>query len=113
MVSASAGAAKADAKSTRRARRTNAACMEFSFAAMVARLARDADDGPLSINQDVDKRRSPPHAYDHDEGRDRDLLQGLGPGSADRVQPRLAAHGRRVGEPDVLPRVARLPRDRA
>ena len=36
--------------------------------------------------------------------RHRDLLQGLGLGPADRVQPRLAAVGRRLGHPDaVLP----------
>src|SRR6266487_3062254 len=46
-------------------------------------------------------------------GRHRDLLQGLWLGPADRLQPRLAALGRRLGCPDdVLPR-ARLPRDRA
>src|ERR1700727_1687509 len=31
------------------------------------------------------------HARDHDERRHGDLLQGLGVGPADRVQPRLAA----------------------
>ena len=41
---------------------------------------------------------------DHHQRRHRDLLQGLGHGSADRVQPRLAAVGGRLGHADaVLP----------
>src|SRR6185437_9381882 len=35
-------------------------------------------------------------------GRSRDLLQGLGLGSADRLQPRLAALRRRLGQPDAV-----------
>ena len=42
----------------------------------------------------------------------RDLLQGLGHGPADRVQPRLAAVRRRLGHPDDVLPAARLSRHR-
>ena len=41
--------------------------------------------------------------HDHHQRRHRDLLQGLGHGAADRVQPWLAAFRRCVRGPDVLP----------
>ncbi len=57
--------------------------------------------------------RSNDHGHDQDEGRHRDLLQGLGHRSADRLPSRLAAERGRLGcADDVLPR-ARLSRDRA
>ena len=52
------------------------------------------------------------HAHHHDRRRHRDLLQGLGDRSADRLQPRLAAVGRRLGRPDDVLPGARLPRHR-
>ena len=54
-----------------------------------------------------------PHEHDHDERRNGDLLQGLGQGTARRLQSRLAALGGRLGSADVLPRRARLPVHRA
>ena len=42
--------------------------------------------------------------HHHDEGRHRDLLQGLGHGPAGGLQPRLAAERRRLGRADALPR---------
>src|SRR6266566_819078 len=42
------------------------------------------------------------HEYDHDERRHTDLLQGLGNGTARRLQPRLAALRGCLRRPDVL-----------
>ncbi len=47
------------------------------------------------------------------EWRRRDLLQGLGCRAACGLQPWLAAQRGRMGQPDAVPRVARLPRRRA
>ena len=52
-------------------------------------------------------------AHDHDKRRHRNLLQGLGLGSAHRVQPRLAAVGRRLGRADAVLPQQQLPRHRA
>ena len=53
------------------------------------------------------------HEHDHNQGRRRDLLQGLGQGPAHRVQPRLAAVGRRLGRADAVLPQSRLSRHRA
>src|SRR6266568_1632542 len=58
-----------------------------------------------------DKRRQS-HGHDHDDRRHGNLLQGLGLGPADRLQPRLAAVRRRLGHPDAVLPPARLPRHR-
>src|SRR6185295_5769889 len=51
------------------------------------------------------KSREFEHGHRRDQRWRRDLLQGLGPGAADRLQPRLAAIGRRLGRAiAVLPR---------
>ena len=50
--------------------------------------------------------------HDHHDRRHGDLLQGLGLGPADRLQPRLAAFGRRLGHPAAVLPPARLPRHR-
>jgi catechol 2,3-dioxygenase-like lactoylglutathione lyase family enzyme len=52
---------------------------------------------------------SPSRWLDHDQRRHADLLQGLGHGAARRLQPRLAAQRRRLGKPDGLPGLQRLP----
>jgi ketosteroid isomerase-like protein len=52
-------------------------------------------------------------ADDHDGGRHRDLLQGLGHGAAGGVQPRLAVDRRRLGRPDDLPGRPGIPLHRA
>src|SRR5712672_4518250 len=52
------------------------------------------------------------HGHDHDDRWHGDLLQGLGLGPADCLQPRLAAVSRRLGHPDALLPAARLPRHR-
>src|SRR5919201_6519477 len=53
------------------------------------------------------------HGHDHHVRRHGDLLQGLGVGPTDRLQPWLASVGRRVGHPTAVLPPARLPRDRA
>src|SRR5579863_522574 len=53
------------------------------------------------------------HGYGHDDRWHGDLLQGLGLGPADCLQPRLAAVGRRLGHPDAVLPPARLPRRRS
>jgi ketosteroid isomerase-like protein len=53
------------------------------------------------------------HADDHDGGRHRDLLQGLGHGAAGGVQPRLAVERRRLGRPDDFPGRPGVPLHRA
>ena len=61
-------------------------------------------------------RRPPkraPHEHDHDEGRRANLLQGLGPRAAHRVQSRLATQRGGLGRPDDLLRVARFSMHRA
>src|SRR5258706_10638013 len=47
------------------------------------------------------------------EGRNTDLLQGLGHGTTDRFLSRLAADRGRLGRPDAVLRAAWLSRDRA
>src|ERR1700722_11754985 len=54
-------------------------------------------EGTIAIREGIQ-----PHADDHHQGRRRYFLQGLGFGSADRVQPRLAALGRRLGHADAV-----------
>src|SRR5215831_1387513 len=49
------------------------------------------------------------YGYRRDDRLHGDLLQGLGLGPADRLQPRLAAFGRRLGHPDAVFPAARLP----
>src|ERR1700733_11546689 len=53
------------------------------------------------------------HGHDHHDRRRRDLLQGRGGGSADRVQPWLATVVRRLGLPDDVLPAAGLPGDRS
>src|SRR5882672_3953334 len=48
------------------------------------------------------------YANDYNKRRYADFLQGLGKGSANSVQPRLAAYSGRLGRTDVVLRRARL-----
>src|SRR3954453_9497982 len=50
--------------------------------------------------------------HDHDDRWYGHLLQGLGVGPTGRLQPWLAAFGRRLGYPDAVLPPARLPRHR-
>ena len=47
------------------------------------------------------------HEHDHHQGRHAHLLQGLGLGSAGRIQPRLAVECGQLGGADGLPGVPR------
>src|SRR5580698_7348698 len=54
----------------------------------------------------------PQNGHNHHLRRHGDLLQGLGKWPADRLQPRLAPLGRRLGHPDDVLPPARLSRHR-
>ena len=78
---------------------------------------RSADDGRIGSASDVRTAIAKPKeagtdGHDHHDRRHGDLLQGLGIGPADRLQPRLAAVGRRLGHPDAVLPAARVPGDR-
>src|SRR4051794_1658780 len=50
----------------------------------------------------VERKAEVAHAHDQYHRRYGDLLQGLGFGPADRLQPWVAAVGRRLGHPDAV-----------
>src|SRR6185369_413059 len=72
---------------------------------------RSAPD--LSARPASTRPRRAPDEHDNDEGRDADLLQGLGQRPGRDVLARLAAELGRLGWPNALPRAEGLPRRRA
>src|SRR5688572_18645226 len=82
--------------------------VELPFAASPGSVERTVEGEPLLRSRPIrigarktEARKG--YVYDYDPRRHGDLLQGLGPGAAGRLQPRLAANGRSLGRPDVLP----------
>src|SRR5580700_10478842 len=65
------------------------------------------------IRTRTDKGEKYPHGNYHNEGRNTDLLQGLGDRAADRVFSRLAADRGRLGRANAVLRTAWLSRNRA
>jgi hypothetical protein len=92
------------------------ASLSRGFAVAMAGWAGDAGKARLRSQWETfDVTARPVEAtyeYHHDNRRHGDLLQGLGLGPADRLQPRLAAVSRRLGCPDAVLLAAWLPGDR-
>src|ERR1700733_8111640 len=65
---------------------------------------RDFTEVPQAAGRPI----SSVHGNHHHQGRHADLLQGLGEGTAGRLQPRLASQRGRLRRPDVLLVLARL-----
>ena len=68
---------------------------------------------PSKATSERDAPKGDHHANHHHQGRNRDLLQGLGHRTTCRLQPRLAARRRCLRGPDVFPRLAWLSLHRA
>src|SRR5580658_10995936 len=73
---------------------------------------RASTQNELKSKRDESKRREL-HADDYDQRQNYNFLQGLGQGTANCFQPRMAAECGRLGRADDVFRRARVSRDRA